>query len=141
MGNTRYVYECECGQLTAVDLSGERPFCSRCGQQTFNYVLCFDSNEQHTKSNWIKSCLRMERKSDGSFEPQMESTEMPIDDLIEHESGLKLSRARALLDHLDMLRGSQQIDDDVFEQQKRRVLQRVVCMVRNSSSVERRRDE
>jgi hypothetical protein len=137
MRNTRYVYECKCGQLTAVDVAAERPLCSKCKEQEFTYVLCFNSDERHTKSNWIKSCLQMQRKTDGSFEPQMDAIAMQIDDVIDRKSTLRLSRARALLDHLEMLRESQQIGDDRLEEEKRRVLQRVVLMVKNSTPVER----
>lgn len=141
MRNTRYVYECKCGQLTAVDVAAERPLCSRCGEQTFTYASCFDSNASHAASNWIKSGLRVEYMPDGPFELQAESSSTPIDDLIDRKSGFGLSRARALLDHLDMLLSSKVIGDEVFEEEKRRVLQRVVNIVGNSMSVKGQRNE
>ncbi len=127
------IYKCRCGQFTPVDTCSQAPLCSGCGSRDFTHVLRFQPAESKAESSWIQSPCQSDGgtplTSSSDFEPNAEHvpTRHTDDD---QESNLNISRARALLDCLEMLKTRNEIGDEQFQQETQRVLQRVMRSLR-----------
>ena len=135
MSGSEYMLECVCGQLTAVDLTKQPPRCSRCNKGTFTEVMMRCApNESTNESSKIKRRLNNKPAPDDTLDfVAAFNGDTPIEEVINRTSRLRLSRASATLDHLDMLLQSESIDAMHFAAAKRQVLDRVNQMVNNDS--------
>lgn len=129
-----HIYECRCGQLTVVKEDTKCPACSRCRDSNFTRVVAFRPAPSSPNACWIQTHYRPRKdRLDTHPFPHEDAIRMPIDQLIDKGSSLRLSRARTLLDHLEMLKQGDQISDELYERESRRVLRRVVHMLQSES--------
>ena len=126
------IYKCRCGQFTPVDTSSQAPLCSGCGSRDFTHVLRFQPAGSKAESSWIQSSCPSDGgtslTSSSDFKPNAEHipTRHTDDD---QDSKLNISRARAQLDYLEMLKRRNEISDEQFQQETQRVLRRVLQRV------------
>lgn len=127
------IYKCRCGQLTPVDTSSPASLCSGCRSRDFTHVLWFEPAGSQAKSGWVQSPCPpdggTQLTSSSDFEPNAEHvpTRHTDDD---QDSKPNISRARAQLDYLEMLKRRNEISDAQFQQETQRVLRRVIRTLR-----------
>ena len=125
------IYECRCGQYTTVT-SSALAACSRCGRRDFYQVIWFEPSRGQVESNWIQSAC----PPDGdvsSLESRTPSRILSIRSLYvddQQRSQLTISRARSMLDYLEMLYRGGDLCDEQYQAETSRILRRVIRALR-----------
>ena len=126
------IFGCRCGQLTLGSGRPETVLCTRCGKHDFTCSLCFQAEQlEHASSSWVQQewFPASDDDSDELFGVSSEAIRLPAALVINQDPKLSISRARCLLDYLEMLHRGEQISRDRYEQERERVLRCVFQLV------------